>query len=223
MKKNFNPDDEDLDSFAEAAVKYNIEKELRLRYSKKLAQQNKKSTWVKYLFSKRIVAAAAAVSIIVFGSIFLFQTFNTSITTTEMAQRYVDNTIILGNQDITRKGSSTVDVLQRNANDAFVKKDYALAITNYEKLKSTQALSALDNFYLATSYLKQKNYEKAIILFNKLKNINYQSTEEVDWLLSLAYLLSEKNEEAISLLTIIATNDQYKAKEAKILLDKIKN
>lgn len=219
MKNNIDLSEEKLDDFASAAVQYNIERQLRIRYDKLLTEQQLKSRKSASIFRFSSLAKVAAIAITVLGSIFLLRTITTAPSAQVMAQTLLEQTHISSNPDITRKGVNQADQTRRAANDAFTLKNYALAITKYETLTSQNDSTALDKFYLGICYLKINNYATAIGIFSEVKASKH--IEEIDWLLSLTYVLAGEEENAHPLLQTIIAKQQYKHKEAKTLLRKI--
>jgi len=223
MKNSFdlNLSEEQLDSFANAAVQYNIEKQLRLKYDKILAEDKFGVRKKESFFRLNTILKIAAVAIAVLGSIFLIQKSTLTPTTHTYAQTLLDQTNISGNPNITRKGMTSANRLRREANDAFILKDYTLAITKYSALIAQNEIASLDQFYLGISQLKTSNYNDAIQLFSVLKSENNFESGEVDWLLSLAYVLSDQEVMAVPILKKIISANKYKTKEAKELLDRL--
>jgi len=222
MKNSLNLNDDKMDSFAKATVKYNVEKQLRSKYDKILAEKKEKASRKGKVIKMSSFLKVAVVVIAVLGSVFLIQETLYDSSSQSIAQNFLDQTVIHGNPDITRKGVSTATQLQREANDAYTHQDFALAIAKYEEHKTHNEISSLDQFYLGISHLKTKNYSEAIEQFEKLKVTENIRIEEVDWLLGLALVLSDQEKKAISILEEIVAEKKYKAKEASKLLDKMK-
>ena len=223
MKNNQSLNDAEMESFATAATQHNIEKHLRSKYDKILADKKKNTPKKNSIFRLSTLIKVAAVAVIVIGSTLLFmQSDAFSSSSKTMAENFLAQTNIPGNPDYTRKGSVTAEELQKEANNLFVLKDYPAAIEKFEELKSSQGLSLMDQFYVGVSLMKIKNYQEAIPIFNSLKSAGNNPIEEVDWLLSLAHVLSDQSENAVPILQNIIAEDRYKSKEAKKLMSKIK-
>ncbi|MEM9545648.1 MAG: hypothetical protein AAGA77_06730 [Bacteroidota bacterium] len=219
MKNNTDLDDEKLEEFTNAAVQYNVEKQLREKYSTILEKRKTHTSSKSHIIKLKTLLNVAAIVVSVLGSIFLIQYALSPVNPKSMAERYLEQTKVLGNPDITRKGATTAVELQINANEAFVKEQYSLAAQYYEKYRSDNAFSALDQFYLGVSYLKTGELEKAISLFIEINSNDNEQIEEVDWFLSLTYILSNQNESAKPILEKIITKNSYKVEKAKDLLN----
>lgn len=224
MKNSFDLDlnEEQLDSFANAAVQYNIEKQLRLRYEKILAKNKNEFHKKESLFHISSIVKIAAIVVAILASVFLIQESFFTTTTQSFAHALLDQTNISGNPDITRKGINSASTLRREANDAYTLKDYSLAITKYEELNTQKEIESLDQFYLGICHLKTNNYSEAIQLFSKLRADENFETGENDWLLSLAYVLSNQEQKAVPILQKVITEKKYKTKEAEKLLKRLK-
>ena len=219
MKNKENISNENLESFGEEAVKYGVEKDLRKRYDKILSDQKKSKR--RKVFNISQIRKIAAVALIFLVSILLFQRYYPTQSLESLAQNYLENTNIPGNQDITRKGQETAHEIQREANYAYQLKNYPLAVSKFEILDSLNLLTPIDQFYLGICQLRSKNYPEAINAFESLDEKNVSMKEEVTWLLSLSYLLHNQKDKAKPLLEQIISTDQFKAKEAKQVLSRM--
>lgn len=221
MKNSYHLNNEQMDAFAEAAVKYAVEQKLRSKYDKILSAKAKNKAEKTSIIKKLPIAKIAAVAIVLLGSLFIIQQSLFSPSINIYAQTLLDQTLLPGNPDITRKGITDASQLQREANDAFIAKNYPLAIEKYTTLHADKKMSHMDQFYLGVAQMKVESFDEAIVHFSFLKNEAKLKIEEVDWLLSLAYVLSNQNEMAIPLLIEIVDSKGYKWKKAQQLLDKI--
>ena len=222
MKSNTDLNNDQLDNFAEASVQYNVEKQLRERYGKILSE-NKKATPEKgRVISINPIVKVAVVVVTIIGSVFLINDVITPSNPQSMAQNFLNTTQIPGNPDITRKGVSTAEQLQREANDAFIQGKFDLAIQKYEQFKGQKEFSALDQYYLGVSHLKLNDHDKAIALLEEINADTSIPIQEVDWLLGLAYVLTDQKDKAKPILDGIISSNAYKAKEAKELYKTLK-
>ena len=222
MKNNIDLNEEKLDAFANAAVQYNIEKQLRTRYDKILADRKFSNPKKTTVFQLSTFTKVAAVIVSVLGCLFMMQLFVLSPSAQNMAQVMLDETHISSNPDVTRKGTSSVSQTRREANDAYTLKNYPLAISKYESLQSQNEVTALDQFYLGVSHLRINNLSESIATLNNMRDAKNFEPAEVEWLLSLAYVLSDQEQLAIPLLQKLVSDGDYKSKDAKKLLNKLK-
>ncbi len=221
MNNHTNLNDDKMESFAEATVKYNIEKKLRSKYDKILVAKKKSTKRDKRVIKMINLLKMVAILVAVVACTFAIQNTLFSPSLKSIAKNHLDQTNISGNPDITRKGANSSSQLQRQANDAYLLKNYNQAIAKYEELQIQRKSSLTDQFYLGICYLKTENYPEAITVFSELDNIEQGQVQEIDWLLSLSYVLSSQEKKAIPILKDITLQNRYKSKEAKILLAKI--
>lgn len=237
MKNNINLNENQMDRFAEATTKHNIEKQLKEKYAKILQGNREAKNQKRKLISISTIVKIAAVVVTVMGSMYLIQETFFSPSPQAVAQNFLERTNIASNPDITRKGALTDDTqplienniednstsqILREANDAFVVKNYSLAIGKYKTLEKQDKLSTMDQFYYGISHLRANNFEDAILRFQTIKISEDNPIEEVDWLLALAYVLSHKEEKAVPILEDIISENNYKVNEAKKLINHIK-
>lgn len=103
---------------------------------------------------------------------------------------------------------------------AYQKKDFATAITAFEKVPTIDGLYAETQFYLGNAYLSQNEAEKAITAFEVAQNANLpQFQEPTEWYLALAYLRTGDEDKAKELLMAISNNANhfYNANALKVL------
>jgi len=103
------------------------------------------------------------------------------------------------------------------------------AFLNYSKGEFGEAVQLFEKFdiqnedikfYLALSYLGDKNVPKAVDVLAELALEESKYLEQVHWYLSLAYLKQNENKKAIEMLMSIKTGD-YQFKNAKQLLESL--
>ena len=169
MNDNTDLNENQMDRFAEAATKHNIEKQLKEKYDRILKENQKSKNQKGTILNMTSFIKAAAIVLIVFGCFYLVQEVGVSPSSQAMAQNFLDHTHISGNPDITRKGTRSAKVpsdtddktgeslknqIAREANEAFIAKDYAFAIAKYETLEKENRLLSIDRFYLGISHLR---------------------------------------------------------------------
>ncbi len=156
-----------------------------------------KNQLLKISWMKLLTVAASFAAFIFAGHYF----FNQQQTIQALAQEYLAEVPV--HHPGLSKGVSEQDEQNRQiAISLFDSQKYAGAI---DKFNVIVKLSVQDQFYLGLSYLYYGEIDSAIPLFVELDKQTIQYREEVNWFLSLAYILN---------------NDQSKA---KIQLEQIKN
>ncbi|MDO6810869.1 tetratricopeptide repeat protein [Zobellia galactanivorans] len=117
---------------------------------------------------------------------------------------------------ITR-GEEADTSLERQAFVAYETNDNVQAIALFTQLKETKNTEAV-NFYLAQSYLKNGQAEKAIALFDETINEKGEFRPQALWYAALAYLKINEKENAIRMLNDLVADGRYKKEEASKLL-----
>ena len=126
----------------------------------------------------------------------------------------------MADQAVARKGNFEEEELRMQANEAYTTRNFEAAIEYWELLVANQAENTFDLFYLGISYLRQKNSkpEKTIELLEQIQQQTTELRQEINWVLSLAYLQTEQEDKARTLLQSIVTNKEFMANSAEKLL-----
>ena len=126
---------------------------------------------------------------------------------------------IMGDQSSLVRGGNEQDEARVLANAAYAQKDYPAAQQFWLKIDESQR-HALDNFYLGLCYLKATDLDAKASIPYLLKSQNMGGpAEEIDWVLSLAYLQTGDTTKAKNLLSKIVENQSYQYQKAQELLD----
>ncbi|SHJ95235.1 tetratricopeptide repeat protein [Pseudozobellia thermophila] len=120
---------------------------------------------------------------------------------------------------ITR-GETTDDSLERKAFLAYETNDNVRAVSLFTELKATKNTETV-NFYLAQSFLKNKQPEKAIPLLNEIIGKKGEFAPQALWYGALAYLKTGEEDRAVSLLGDLVADGRYKKAEASALLEEL--
>lgn len=120
---------------------------------------------------------------------------------------------------ITR-GEQTDNSLERKAFVAYETNDNVQAITLFTELKETENTEIV-NFYLAQSYLKNKQPEKAIPLLSEIIGKKGEFAPQALWYNALACLKTGKKDRAVDLLDDLEADGRYKKAEAAALLEEL--
>ncbi len=141
-------------------------------------------------------------------------------------QQLVDQQIaqlsIMGDQSFLRKGKQTVDHIRKEATLAYLDQQYDKSILNWQKIIASQKATGSDYFYLALCQLKKPESEpqKTIQSILKAQSLNGPQ-EEMAWVLALAQIKTGDLQKARLGLSTIVEQQNYKAKEAKKILDRL--
>lgn len=212
--------EKETDAILEELITQEMDADLRKRLSKTLEQEHgitreygKKTAKVKYL--GYILAAAASISILI--ALVFYPNTN------------MDNPQLLAQQHLqeqhfshpgTFKGADPTMERQRSqAIVSFNNGDFSNAIVHFKALASP---TAEDRYYLGLSYLMNEQYGLAIGNLEKSMMTSERFVEEVQWFMGLAQLLEGDTEKAEETLNKIGPYE-WKYKEARLLLEKMKN
>jgi len=220
-----NKNKEAMDALGKIVTKFNTESDLRDKYSKilnnrSLEQKQSKSNKTRIIDFKFLIKAAAVVLILSSGLFFL-QNEISQPTTHEFAQILLDKTTVFGNAEITRKEASEVNALRKKANQAYSKNEFKTSISLYETMRKNGILTDFDQYYLSVNYLRINDFHNAIKILSPLSQKDLTFSQEVNWFLSLSYILTLQDDKAKPILNSIVEHKSYKYKEAFRLLDKL--
>ncbi len=142
----------------------------------------------------------------------------------ESLDNMVDSQLAAGHTaPMTMRGENRqLNTAWENVRVAFVEEDFALVIDLITALKPEQRPESVEtDFYLGLAYLYENQYDQAIGSLRKVLSQSSDYEEETQWFLALAYLKNNQSAEARKLLQHISENDQWKAAEAKALLNRL--
>ncbi len=217
-------DDEILEKFTEDIIYQKFDAENRQIYSKILVekfdvvQEKKKHHFIDYFTWRRLSIAAVIIGLVF--TVFLV-TQSPPPENQMLAKQYIEEFPIIVNQSLFRKGGEVeVSSIQVQANEAYVKSDFDAAAKYWTILLEADQATAFDYFYLGLSTLRKKKAEpqKAIDYLLKAQPNAPELQQEINWLLSLAYLSIGQEEKAIPLLEKIISNNEYMTTSAKELM-----
>ncbi|AXT59647.1 hypothetical protein D1816_04510 [Aquimarina sp. AD10] len=210
-----NEEDQILDEFIKNEYDQILKNKWKNVLNKEYKVTRKRSSLKKKLITlhpiKIIVASAACISLVILLQLFNFSSLNSY----ELAQHY------LTTQEILHPGApkGTFDESQDRilAIQAFNNKNYELSHSYYQKIES---LTAEDLYYHGLALLLNDQYQEAIRKFEEQTKKHNSFKQEINWYLSLAYILNRENEKATSLLKQINTSD-WNHQEAQKLLSQL--
>ena len=110
------------------------------------------------------------------------------------------------------------------AKKQYLNKEYNLTLMLLDKLPSSVTIESEKLLYQGLTLMELKRYDEAIEKLEQLQNINtYKPIQSINnWYLSLCYLKTGKNEQAIEQLEKITKTNSNFYDEAKKLLKKLK-
>jgi len=200
--------------------------------------RDKKREWAKILKDKYGVEEVAtpksfwkgknmlwglmiAASVALFASFF---PFNTNPSYLDIANEQIDQLSIMSDQSIFRKGIHEVDSMRKEATLAYANKQFEVSERLWKKVLQSEEGKPIDHFYLGLCQLQKVSPDTPQAIASLEKSRASQSMqEEINWVLSLAYLKAGKTAMAKQELTNIVDNKAYKATEAKKILTLLKS
>lgn len=176
-------------------------------------KEKKEVNSTRLYWLKAVSVAASLAALIFIGNQYL----NQSQTIQVLAQEYL--VAVPVHHPGLIKGMSQHDEQNRQiAISLFDSQKYAGAIDKFNEITDQ---SYQDQFYLGLSYMYFGEMESAIPLFVELENKTSQYREEINWFLSLAYILNEDQKNAKKQLKKIKSGD-WNYQKSKTLSTKLK-
>lgn len=96
----------------------------------------------------------------------------------------------------------------------FNKRNFAKAIANFSNIENP---TTEDSFYLAMSQLYSNKYDKAAQLLDPIAHSDSILNQEAKWYLTIAYVLNNSDENAVSVINQIKANDWNYSKAQELL------
>ena len=221
-------DDDTMEEFTGSILHQKFDEDTKTEWEQVLREQygvqrKKKSAGFAGIFTLRRVAAVAAVVALLIVS-FIVLTRNTLPEQQQVAQSYIEELPIMADQLNFRKGDVEVDQIRLSANEAYIAEDFETAITKWELLYTNQQATPYDLFYLGVSYLKQQSSEpeKTIDLLLQAQPQAPSLRQEINWVLSLAYVRFGQVDQALPILEGIVADEEYMSEAAGVLLEGLK-
>ncbi|MBW1299061.1 hypothetical protein [Aquimarina litoralis] len=209
----------ELDVVFGEILKKKLDEDLRAQWAVKLSQEygitrsktNGKGKFFSSGYLKIFLAAAACISIII--SLQLLDKTNTD--SQILAQQYLSQQEIL--HPGTSKGASDENQTRILAILTFNNKDYAQSIQYFQNMKTQKEE---DTYYHGLALLLDKKYIEAIEKFRMVRAISDRYGQELNWYQSIAYILDEQNDNALTQLKRINSTD-WNYKNAQQLLKEL--
>ena len=215
----------EFEAFSEQLITQKLDRDKRKEWEYKLKERygvERTSTKENFpFFGKKpwiIISSIAASLLLLIAFFFILPAINTP-KYLQATNKHIDNLSIMGDQSVIRKGTQNVELIRKQATLAYMNKDYSKSIQLWESMVNTQKATGLDFFYLALCQLRKSSPapQQTIQALLKARSLNGPE-EEINWILSLAYIKTEELEKAKSLLSEIVNKDAYQATAAKEIL-----
>lgn len=210
---------EEQDNAAGQAIRHLLDVQYRKQLTQKLEKEYgisakaNKSSRITPLRLRRALLIAASVILIV-GAYFIFTG------DTQSPQQYAMN--LVADQQIAHPGNTKGDTYNIEnrllAIEAYQSKDYPKAATYFSNLSSP---TSEDQYFLGLSYLYDKRYTNAALVFQQLTDDKADLEQEARYFLGLSHLLANDAPAATKALNKIKSND-WKYDEAQKLLQLMK-
>lgn len=122
-----------------------------------------------------------------------------------------------------RSGNTEVDRVLLQAMERYEERDFEHALVLFEEVVQSHKDDMAVKLYAGISYMEEERYQKASNSFNKIIADNDNLfIEQAKWYLSMCYIKTENDKEAIELLKdLVKENSAYK-KQAKKVLKELK-
>ena len=218
--------DAEFEAFSEQLITQKLDRDKRKEWTYKLKErygvERASSIEEKPSFGKKqwiIISSIAASLLLLVSFFFVLPAINTPAYLQAVNQQ-IDNLSIMGDQSVIRKGPQDVELTRKQANLAYMNKEYAKSIQLWEAMVTTNQATGLDFFYLALCQLQKSPPapQRTIQALLKAKTLNGPE-EEINWILALAYVKAEEIDQAKILLARIVKDQAYQAPAAKKILD----
>ncbi|MEM0940135.1 MAG: hypothetical protein AAF600_20420 [Bacteroidota bacterium] len=206
-----------LDEILKIWVTQTMDEELRDELSQTLNDQyGVKRTTGKGLvvrFIRPILVAAASLALLAT----LYVVYQNSVTANTLAMQHLESQTLKHPGGL--KGVAKSDANRTRGILAFNNGNFEKATLQFEKIALP---NEEDVHYLGLAYLKNGEYQKAIENLKKSTSEVSRFREEANWFLSLAYLLDDRDKDAIDQLEQIGKGE-WRFDEARKLLKKLNN
>ena len=215
----------EFEAFSEQLIAQKLDRDKRKEWEHKLKERyGVERTGLneeKPAFGKKqwiITSSIAAALLLLISFFFILPAINTPAYLQAVNQQ-IDNLSIMGDQSVIRKGPQNVELTRKQANLAYMNKNYSKSIQLWEAMVATNQATGLDFFYLALCQLQKSPPapQKTIQTLLKAKALNGPQ-EEINWILALAYVKAEELDKAKILLAEIVKDQAYQATAAKEIL-----
>ena len=169
--------------------------------------------------SVRWIVGIAASFLLIIVSFFIVKQSSES-PSQQLADQYIETLSIMADQSVHRKGQFQEETTRIKANEAYINKDFEEAIHHWQELQLNGHANSYDLFYMGVSYLRQKKSapEQTISLLETIKEQAPGLVQEINWVLSLAYIKSGQLDKARLQLEAIVDNEAYMDEAARKLL-----
>ena len=215
----------ELESMTQKLLQTKFDREQKDDWANKLRieHQVSRNTPQRSSFRGRIRLLTAVAAVIAIG--LLADPLVQNLLTTEyqqMADVFLQESMI--STPVVRKGEDNVLEARLKLAESINDQDYEQVVELASQLVKTTKPKLEDHFFLGIGHLYEQSYEPAVEALEKArelakKEVNFQ--EEIRWYLSLAYLKSERLEDAYLGLSEIVKLNGWKADNAAELLEAI--
>lgn len=209
------------DQFFNSILQQKFDQELKDKWSKTIADQYQISKNHSKIENKKwnvrnlILFSSSIAASVLFLVVWQYGLYGNQMNSQEFALLELDEKLI---HPGGVRGDISDELIKQNAIQDFNAQDYAAAILHFNQMEST---NIEDQFYLGLSYLYNKDYSKSVSTFENIQS-GSALDQEVNWYLSLAYLLNGNDQLAKDKLNGFGEKE-WKATEAKKLLQTIKH
>lgn len=221
-------DDDEMEQYTKDILYQKFDEENRAELSQILAREygveRTQNTAKRFRLKPLYQVAAVAASLALLIGLFFFLRGTSTPSYEQLATTYILDLPIMSDQLVARKDDTAVEALRLNASEAYINQDFTKAVGYYNQLIDQGAANAYDQFYLGVSYLRKSPSapQQTIDLLTQVQADIPAFQQEINWVMSLAYLKNNQRQEAKVLLEQIVDQQAYMAKSAERLLEALK-
>ena len=218
--------EKEISDFTEVLIQQKFDEEKRNTWSQLLKENHNLERSGKTMASKRRKIPLArmigvAASFLLLMGLGYYIMMPSTPEYKRLSYEYVQNLPITGDPSVIRKDIIEEEDVRLKANEAYVDGDFDAAVEYWEVLLSNDTYNTRDLFYLGISYLRKENADPAACI-RYLKMVQERGTnfsQEINWVISLAYIELDDIDSARPILEQIVQNDEYMSAKAVILLE----
>ncbi|WP_299884851.1 hypothetical protein [uncultured Lacinutrix sp.] len=194
-----------LKSFFESKEAANLKSTIQEVISENTSKSINKPFW--------FVGIAASIAILITVSLFVFKENSLN----ELYTQYIHLNEI---PSLVTRGKDSNKLLE-NAQLLFEDQKYQKAVETFIKYhRKEDSIEPLSYIYMGVAYLELNEFDKALKQFEELSNT--LQAKKINWYKAMTFLKQNKKDELIAVLqTILSDTNNYKYKEAQVLMQQV--
>lgn len=217
----------ELEGFSEQLIEAKLDRDKKRAWTKQLEVEYgveripQKQTPIQKSNNNWLLGLVA--SLLLLLSLFFLMPANGVPTHVQLADNYIEQLSIMGDQSVSRKGKENVDSIRQKATVSYDQGRYQESIRNWSKIILYSEAIGSDYFYLGLCHLKSTPSAPEETITHLLKSRLLDGPpDEIAWVLSLAYLKTGAIEEAKKELRMVVNRGNYQIENAKRIMKHLK-